>query len=174
MQLVDRTSTLWAYLQPEIQALVVDCEILIDIVEEDTVSQKITDYSFVVFPIAKAYEGFLKRLFMDIGIIEHDEYYSDEIRIGRILNPKYQKELSNAFTIMGRRSAQKQDMLQLLWDVWKKGRNLVFHFFPHNYRRLTREEAVGTVREVVDAMDMAIQSCDIPKMENHPITSVRP
>ena len=46
------------------------------------------DYSFIVFPAAKAYEGYLKKLFLDLGFIERDDYYGKRFRIGMALNPQ--------------------------------------------------------------------------------------
>ena len=41
------------------------------------------DYGFVVFASAKAYEGFLKKLFLDMGLITKQQFESDHFRIGR-------------------------------------------------------------------------------------------
>ena len=162
MHKLDRNSWLWGYLQPEIQDLINDGELLIDFVHNKDGS-KVTDYSFLVFPYAKAYEGFLKKLFLDLKIIEHDEYYGDEIRIGRLLNPRYQREVRNVFSKKCHPTSGKTPLMEELWYVWKRGRNLVFHYFPHNFRRLTYEEALGIITEIVRSMQDAVVGCDLAK-----------
>ena len=46
-----------------------------------------TDYSYLVFPYAKLYEGFLKDIFLSAEIISQTEYVSDHFRIGKALSP---------------------------------------------------------------------------------------
>lgn len=163
MQVIDRKSPLWGYLSEEIKGLVVDGEALID--QAETQQDMISDFSYLVFPFSKAYEGFLKHFFLDLELIAEDEYYSDDIRIGRILNPHFLRSEGNIFEKIcdnektevreGREIAEK------LWAIWKRGRNLVFHYFPHNFRRLSYNEAVEIVNELVDAMETAVVGCKL-------------
>lgn len=162
MQLTDRNSFLWAYLQPEIQKLLSDGELLVEIFSENSHSQhSVEDFSFMVFPFSKAYEGFLKKLFVDIEVIGYDEYYGDEIRIGRLLNPQYQKEIGNIFAKMCSHSEERGKLVNLLWEAWKDGRNLVFHYFPHNYKRLSFEEAMTLINKLIYAMSTAVTGCEL-------------
>ncbi|EKD94861.1 MAG: hypothetical protein ACD_25C00193G0001, partial [uncultured bacterium] len=43
----------------------------------------------------------------------------------------------------------------------KRGRNLVFHYFPHNYRRLGYEEALDIINDIVDAMHSSVTNCRV-------------
>lgn len=166
MQLVDRKSFLWEYLQPDIQKLLTDGELLVQIFSEDSNSQtRVDDFSFMVFPFAKAYEGFLKKLFLDIKVIQYDEYYGDDIRIGRVLNPQYQKEVGNVFAKMCAHSPSRGGIVQHLWDAWKDGRNLVFHYFPHNYKRLSFEDAMTLINKLLHAMSLAVIGCDLKEYQ---------
>ena len=45
------------------------------------------DYSYVVFPAAKAYEGFIKQFLLDSGLLIASQYESRHFRIGKSLNP---------------------------------------------------------------------------------------
>lgn len=85
MQVIERKSKLWRYLPEEIRSLILDGENLL--IECHAISGKVSDYSYLVFTFAKAYEGFLKHLFLDLGLIHEEDFYGDDIRIGRILNP---------------------------------------------------------------------------------------
>jgi len=72
------------YLNGHQDNLVNDVEIILKRLQiKDTIS----DFSFLVSPIAKAYEGFLKDLFLKIGIITENDYSSDRFRVGKTLNP---------------------------------------------------------------------------------------
>lgn len=155
MEVIRRDSQLWDYLTEEIRGLITDGEILLDHAEENLGS--ISDYSYLVFPFSKAYEGFLKRLFLDLNLMREDEYYSDEIRIGRILNPNYMKEKGNVFD----RLCGSIEVSKTLWDVWKRGRNQVFHYFPHNFRRISYDESLGLIKAIVYAMQQATHGCKL-------------
>jgi hypothetical protein len=65
MQILNRQSTLWEYLSPEIKELLEDGEKVLSFVEKYKDKEDISDYSFLVFPFSKAYEGFLKRFLFD-------------------------------------------------------------------------------------------------------------
>jgi hypothetical protein len=159
--MIEETSRLWQYLSPDMQALVRDGEYLV----EDSIHHTTpllasggapTDFSYLVFPFAKLYEGFLKKLFIDAAIITEREYHSDHYRIGKALSPNMVRRL-------GDRSAYKQisdrygdQLAARLWNTWKEGRNLVFHYFPHNYRSLTRPAAVEIINQLVGTMSEAV------------------
>jgi hypothetical protein len=161
MQVLNKQSTLWSYLPEEIKGLLEDGETVLSFVEKYREKEEISDYSFLVFPFSKAYEGFLKRFLFDTGLIREEDYYSDEIRIGRILNPSYVKERSNVFNRLCDKSPDGRGVPKKLWMVWKRGRNLVFHYFPHNFRKLEYDEAVEIINEIVDAMNSAVMHCRV-------------
>jgi len=156
MQIIARDSSLWNYMTPEIRDLIEDGEIILSFVyaSKGTTGSGISDYSFIVFPFAKAYEGFLKRFFLDSGLITEGEYFSDEIRVGRLLNPNYQDNSSIYRKVCGGKSVPEK-----LWKAWKRGRNLVFHYFPHNYKRLGYNEALDIINELIGAMNEVVLSC---------------
>jgi len=88
----------WGYLGSDLQKLLSTSEFIYRAVESwgaDSPGGKreFSDYSFIVFPAAKAYEGFLKKLFFDLGFITEEDYYGKHFRIGKALNPSLPKEL---------------------------------------------------------------------------------
>jgi hypothetical protein len=161
MHLIQRETFLWQYLQPEIRELITDGELLVHAVEKEGMASKVTDFSFLVFPFAKAYEGFLKKLFLDTQVIKYDDYYGDDIRIGRILNPGYQHEESNVFARLCTQVLAGQKVSEKLWETWKNARNLTFHYFPHNYKRLSFEEALALVKGMLQVMEEAVVVCGL-------------
>ena len=102
--------------------------------EEAEKKERFHDYSFLLFPIAKAYEGFLKKLLFDLHLITQISRDSIHFRIGRSLNPdlpeKYKNndwlygELSDVFERNGCREIAAD-----LWEAWRIGRNKVFHYY---------------------------------------------
>ena len=67
--------TWWNYIEEDIRELLKEASLLADIFENrgrdlPAGRQEFHDYAFVVFPAAKAYEGFLKKLFLDLGFID--------------------------------------------------------------------------------------------------------
>lgn len=153
--MIKKESQLWQYLAPEMRTLASDGAFLVSdsARHHDTAP---TDFSFLVFPFAKLYEGFLKQLFHDLHIISDQDYQSDHFRIGKVLSPNLVRRL-------GGRSAYGQiehrwghELADKLWFTWKQSRNQVFHYFPHNYRALTRQEAIGRIDMTIASMEEAV------------------
>jgi hypothetical protein len=161
--MIDRESFLWSYLQPELKELLNDGELLVLKAKETALHSQINDFSFLVFPFAKAYEGFLKKLFLDLGMINYDEYYGDDIRIGRLLNPHYRHENQNLFQKLCNHKPEGTHLSKRLWETWKNGRNLIFHYFPHNFKRLDYQHAVYQIDQIVSAMGAAVVGCNLDK-----------
>ncbi len=163
MEVFDKNSALWTYLPEEIKGLFLDGEQLLDHAEHH--KGKTSDFSYLVFPFSKGYEGFLKRFFLDMGLIREDEYYSNDIRIGRILNPNFIKEKDNVFIKICRDNKttprEGRKIAEDLWNIWRRGRNQVFHYFPHNFRRLTHEEALEIISQMVTSMENAVLGCKL-------------
>jgi hypothetical protein len=159
MEVIKRDSFLWSYLTPDIRGLIEDGEVVLDFVDRYEESYQSADYSFLVFSFAKAYEGFLKKFFLDLGLIKKHDYFSDDIRIGRILNPGYVHENVNVFNKVCDNTPEGRNVSKQLWQTWKRGRNMVFHYFPHNFKKLTYAEAYQIVEEIINAMQMAVTHC---------------
>jgi hypothetical protein len=160
MYLIKRESVLWNYLSEEIQDLIKDGEMIVE--ESGNFKHKISDFSYLVFPFSKAYEGYLKRLFLDLNLLREDDYYGEDVRIGRILNPGYIHELSSVYKKICLDTKSKQggnEVSKVLWDAWKRGRNQVFHYFPHNFRKLSYDEALDVITQLLSAMDLAVSQC---------------
>ncbi len=160
-ELVDRQSELWKYLLQEQREIVEDCERLIE--DAHLHPKMLTDYSYIVFPMAKVYEGFLKKFLLDTELISESQYESNHFRIGKVLNPNlpdhlrieglYEKICSH----VGR-----PDLADRFWQTWKRGRNLLFHYFPGNLQRITLTEAMEIAQEIGSTMGLAVTACKLP------------
>ncbi len=125
-------------------------------------SQQHKDYSFVVFPMAKAYEGFLKKLFLDMGLIGMAQYKGEHFRIGKVLNPNLPRRYRSGWVFEKLTAAcGGEDLPLTLWETWKRARNRVFHFFPDHAEFLTYEDAGVVIGKIGEAMDRALAGCDI-------------
>lgn len=126
----------------------------------NTTAPRYHDYSFIVFPMAKAYEGFLKKWFFTNGLIDEQAYRSDHFRIGKSLNPSLPDHLKGSWYVYDQLVAKCSDprLADELWKAWKEGRNLTFHFFPHHQFFLTLEEAGERVHQLARAMAEAVSA----------------
>jgi hypothetical protein len=115
-----------------------------------------TDYSYLVFPFAKMYEGFLKQILRDVGIITEEDYRSEHFRIGKALSPTLANRLGPRSAYAQLQARFSKDLATRLWHTWKEARNLVFHYFPHNYRALNREGAMILIQNITNAMEQAV------------------
>lgn len=123
----------------------------------------LSDYSFIVFPMAKGYEGFVKKYLLDLGLIDEKLYKSRHFRIGRSLNPalpeKYRGEdyLYDDLERMCEEIGGEVDLAKIMWEAWRKGRNRIFHFFVGKERMISLEEAGKRIEDFTKAMKTAVE-----------------
>lgn len=126
---------------------------------EKQLKSDLFDYSFILFPMSKAYEGFLKKYLYEMGLLSEHMYKSRRFRIGRALNPDVRSEhrdghwlYDNVEQVCGKTMARN------LWNVWLKSRNQVFHYFPDHTNMLSLDDVGEHLTEVMEAMEQAV-SC---------------
>lgn len=132
-----KKSQVWDYLSTTQKDLIVEGVFL----SEALSHKNFKDYSFYVFPFAKAFEGFLKQLFLDTGYISHLDYISNHFRLGKYLSPHLVYRLGERSIYAQIRENSSEKMAHNIWDIWTRGRNEVFHYYPHNVRRIDFQEA---------------------------------
>lgn len=158
--MIEEDSPLWQYLRPEERDLARDGEFLVEDSSRHA-DEEPTDFSYLVFPFAKLYEGFLKDVLLDLGIISEREYDSHHYRIGKALSPNLIRRLGprSAYGQLAKRFGE--GLTRTLWHAWKEGRNLVFHYYPHNLKALTRAQAIDLTRMIVGAMEEAVRVTEV-------------
>lgn len=152
----------WGYLHEDLQELLNESVMLYDIVGKW--EQKFHDYSFVVFPAAKAYEGFLKKVFLDLGFITKEDFYGKRFRVGKALNPSLDKKYvsENVYNkIVDFCKGPK--LADTMWETWRSSRNLLFHWFPEEKNAISFNEAGGKINLIVSAMDLVSREFKIDK-----------
>ncbi len=129
--------------------------------QEKMLKNQFADYSFVVFPMAKAYEGFLKKFFYDMGLIDERDFKSKHFRIGRALNPNlknyFQDERwvwDDVSRVCGSKTADR------LWNAWTECRNHLFHYFYNDSKQpligLSLDDAGKKLDQLALAMKDAV------------------
>jgi hypothetical protein len=157
----------WSYLGQDLQKLLKTSEFLYTTVKSWGAdlpggSREFDDYSFIVFPAAKAYEGFLKKMFLDLNFITEEDYYGKHFRIGKALNPSLSKELRREGVYEKVvKYCNGEELAAKLWETWKFSRNLVFHWFPNEKNTLTLSEAGDRIEMVISAIDQSFRECKI-------------
>ena len=143
----------WSYIQEDLQELLVASEFLANTVKSwggdlPAGSRVFHDYSFVVFPTAKAYEGFLKKMFFDLGFITEEDYRGKRFRIGKALNPFLEKNLRNRESVYDKlvKYCNGKELADKLWEAWTSGRNLIFRWFPEEKKAVSFKEAEEKMR----------------------------
>lgn len=112
----------------------------------------INDYSFIVAPAAKAYEGYLKDFFLKLDIIDQYNYESDRFRVGKTLNPSLRYRRFSIYKKLSDLHEDGEELAEKLWTAWKQGRNEIFHYFPNNIKKLSRAEAETRVNLILKAI----------------------
>lgn len=150
----------WNYLEEDLKELLLQSW---DLYRVSADLEKYHDYSFALFPASKAYEGFLKKLFLDMGFITEKDYLGTRFRIGKALNPTLDPKFRGDDWVYGKlkKYCGGEELPNSLWDTWRECRNLVFHWFPEEKRALTRAEAHDKIRQVIHAIDLVFKECNI-------------
>lgn len=137
--------------------LIVEADYLLEREKKLPQNYQLIDYGFLVYPAAKAYEGFLKTFFYRNGLIDSQMYQSDHFRIGKAINPdlpdKYREDgwvYDDLNRLFG------EDVPQRFWSTWKKCRNSVFHFKPDKLRFYSLVEAQIKIELIFSTMSLAI------------------
>lgn len=150
--LIDKESQFWAYLSQGQRDLLNEGLYLMDEIIRDHVYQ-FKDYSFLVFPFAKAYEGFLKQIFKDKGLISRLDYISDHLRLGKLMSPNLIIKLGEKSLYKKIQERHSVELADKIWRIWKNGRNQIFHYFPHNLKAISFSESRGICMEILRTME---------------------
>ena len=126
------------------------------------------DYSYVVFPAAKAYEGFIKQFLLDSGLLIASQYESRHFRIGKSLNPDLPERYRDEEWIYGRLEEKCDDrgiprLGGKMWETWRVGRNLLFHYFPYHENFINLDKAEALLERIFEMMETAYESGIIEK-----------
>lgn len=152
----------WNYMPEDLQH---SLKLSLHLADEAAVwSKKFHDYSFIVFPAAKAYEGFLKKLFLDLKFITEGDYKGKHFRIGKALNPNLERKYRNddwVYKKLAKYCNNDNELPEKLWNTWREARNLTFHWFPDERNFVNHNEATEKLLMVIDAIDSVFTTCRV-------------
>lgn len=149
---VDSYGEFWKYLSQPQRDLILEGQYLMNEVIRHNKYQ-FKDYSFLIFPYAKAYEGYLKQLFKDIKFISHLDYISDHFRLGKVMSPNLTEKLGDRSLYKKMSETVSPEFADRVWSTWKLGRNQIFHYFAHNLKSVSFEEAENIINEILKTME---------------------
>lgn len=137
--------------------LLIEADYLLDREKKAAASAWIVDYGFLVYPAAKAYEGFLKTYLYRNGLITPERYQSEHFRIGKALNPDLPfKFREDGWVWDDLARLYGDDIPARLWSTWRKCRNHVFHFKPDKLRLYTLVEAQIKIELIFSTIELAV------------------
>jgi len=146
------------FVSEEILEHIQDSLTLVDRFAEPDHHSSFHDYAFIVFPMAKAYEGFLKNYFLRLGILNETHFNSRHFRIGRSFNPDLTKRLRDESWLFDDVSKHCGiPLARAMWEMWVEGRNHTFHYFPDEKHCLNYSQAKSLVHRFVGVMEQAIK-----------------
>lgn len=151
---------LYAFFSAEERRLCRDTLSLVEWLSVPSRRPDVHDFAFVVFPVAKAYEGFLRDYFFQVGLITNRDYEGKHFRIGRSFNPDLPQRLRDESWVYDDVAKFcSPEVARELWNAWIDGRNHLFHYYPHDRYSITYEQSVELVWVMIQAMEQALQ-CD--------------
>jgi len=150
--------TPWLNFLAEVERqLLIQADYLLEREKRERLHSDMVDYGFLVYPAAKAYEGFLKTFLYRNRLITSEMYQSEQFRIGKALNPdlpvRYREDgwvWDDLARLYG------EDVPQRFWSTWRKCRNHVFHFRPDKLRLYTLVEAQIKIELIFSTIALAI------------------
>lgn len=141
----------WHYLSETQKDLIKEGFYLRDQINKDS-KYSFHDYSFLVFPFAKCFEGYLKQVFLDCKFITQLDYISTHFRLGRLLSPYLAYQLGQKSLYHQVKQHATKEFAEELWMAWKLYRNEIFHYYPHNYKSISIAEADDIIYALIRAM----------------------
>ena len=117
---------------------------------------QLSDYSCMVLPLAKAYEGVLKKILVSSGFItEADLQENPNISINKYFNPVGNNAIFKALKDQARDKA----IPYIIYSTYQECRNLIFHYDPYRDNRL---KSIGDAdfyqRRIDDAIKKAFET----------------
>ncbi|NMC35897.1 hypothetical protein GYA49_02520 [Candidatus Beckwithbacteria bacterium] len=148
-------SKLWFQALPSAQKELLQQSLFI-LEDVDLSNKTFYDYSFIIMPAAKAYEGFVKDLLLKLQLISQAQYEGRRFRVGKALNPQLAQKAPDGHEILYDDLAQvfrSEEMAAMLWQTWKLCRNRIFHYFVKDKQHITLPDAKKRLQQIVITME---------------------
>ncbi len=94
----------------------------------------ISDYSYIVFPMAKAYEGILKKVLVEAQLVkEEDIQYDPNVPINNYFNPVSNTTIFNLLAD----KVRDKSIPHTIYATYQECRNQILHYDSYRDNRLT-------------------------------------
>jgi hypothetical protein len=121
---------------------------------EQQQSTQFSNYDFVVFPLAKAYESFLKDFLFSLDLIDEATYRSKKFSIGRSLNPDVRLEQRDEWWFYDDLARLcGADVAREIWDAWLE-RNRLVHLYPEEIQTTTLADAESKINNFIRVISL--------------------
>lgn len=109
-----------------------------------------SDHSFMLLPIAKAYEGVLKKILIENKILTEEDLASNPaINVGAYFNPISNEKLFNLL----KDKARDRAIPHVIYSTYQECRNQIFHYDQFRDSRIKKYgEAVFYKKRILDAI----------------------
>ncbi len=120
----------------------------------------LSDYSFIVFPLAKAYEGILKKILVKTGVLTEAELLQNpNITINRFYNPL---EKGAIYQTLKDKTRDKV-IPHVIFSVYQECRNQILHYDQYRDNRIDNiEGAYFFMQRIEDAIVKAFNTFKYP------------
>lgn len=111
-------------------------------------------YDYVVFPLAKAYEPFLKSYLYRLNLITQRTYNSKKFSIGRSLNPDVrldQRDDEWYYDDLARHCGEQ--VAREVWEMWLV-RNQLFHLYPGEIEQVSLPQAEAMIKGFIRMIEL--------------------
>lgn len=116
----------------------------------------VSDYSFLLLSIAKVYEGILKKILVEKGVINESTLLENpSVNVSSYLNPVGNKNISNLL----KDKARDKAIPHVIYSTYQECRNQILHYDQHRDSRIKSfDDAKFYQRRILDAIDKAYQT----------------
>ncbi len=117
-------------------------------------SLELANYDFIVFPLAKAYETFLKDYLFSLKLIPERIYRSKKFSIGRSLNPDVRLEQRDEFWLYDDlHRLCGEHVAREIWDAWLM-RNRLIHLYPGEVQSTSLAQAENKINQLIRVIEL--------------------
>lgn len=112
----------------------------------------LSDYSHLVLPIAKTYEGVLKKILIKKKLLKEEDLINNpSINVGGYFNPVGNKSIFNLL--------RDKVIPHVIYATYQECRNQILHYDPYRDNRIKSiEDAKFYQRRILDAIDKAYET----------------
>jgi hypothetical protein len=116
-------------------------------------ANKFSDYSFIVFPLAKVYEGILKKILVEANLITEAQLQQDpDFSISGYFNPTGNSKIFDSLKDKTRDKA----VPYVIFATYQECRNQILHYDPYRDNRIKNiDTARFYIERILDAIDKA-------------------